>query len=184
MAENDLLHFADWYQLLLPAATLRMSGGLLGKLESETSIRADGPSLLAHGIIDVTRKAFQSHLQNPSHTPCIWDSQMTCKGGKFWLESAITRASEIYKPHFSLARKNIPFPTASRSGGSPQWSDSFRGAPYALNRITSFKKTLLYAIIEDSRAYLLDVLLDPIIVSIHAVSPYVWLLRYEVAILQ
>lgn len=103
---------------------------------------------------------------------------------------------------------NLPLPAANSKGGSPQWSGSFRGAPYidrfiyyrliawslhhhytnTCNR-DNFTKQAAYEYqhqvpqLRYSTTYLHDMLLHPVIVSIHTVSPNIGLFWDEFPIL-
>lgn len=94
---------------------------------------------------------------------------------------------------------DIPFPAARSKGGSPQWSDSLSGAPCRTRRcVRTQSRRAVHGIghrhrcallrfppptppTRDRIPHLLQVLLHPIIIAIHAISPYVGLLRHELA---
>merc|ERR1712224_411267 len=64
--------------------------------------------------------------------------QMSVVRGRLSGVSFVTPLCSISAPSWrsSLTTARWPFPAASRSGGSPQWSDSFRGAPSAICSFT------------------------------------------------
>jgi len=87
--------------------------------------------------------------------------------------------------------KNSPFPAARSSGGSPQWSDSFKGAPWGAWIVSNFISLILHDCSKGAalrkkmlEAHLFDMLLHPIIVTVYAVAPNVWFFRNELTTLR